>query len=60
MLLLIVAELFLFCYDRYLMLSLSGNYQADVFAALNSSRILDYILRLYYVSEVWKQILHKF
>ena len=25
-----------------------------------SSRILDYILSLYGVSEVWKQILHKF
>ena len=42
---LFVADLFLFCYDRDFMLSLSYNNQADVVEAFNSiSRYLDDLL----------------
>ena len=34
-----VADLFLFCYERYFMLSLSDNYQTDVAEALKSTSI---------------------
>ena len=38
----VVADLFLFCYERDFTLSLSGNNQADVVEAFNStSRYLD-------------------
>ena len=38
----LVADLFLFCYERDFMLSLSDNYQTDIIEALNStSRYLD-------------------
>ena len=33
----LVADLFLFCYERYLILSLSNNNQADVVEAFNST-----------------------
>ena len=37
-----VADLFLFCYERDFMLSLSDNNKADIFEAFNStSRYLD-------------------
>ena len=40
------ADLFLFCYDRDFMLSLSDNNQADVVEAFKStSRILDDLLK---------------
>ena len=40
----LVADLFLFCYERDFMLSLSDNYQADVVEAFNStSRYLDHV-----------------
>ena len=38
----LVADLFLFCYERDSMMSLSGDKQADIFNAFNSaSRYLD-------------------
>ena len=41
----LVAELFLFCYERDFMLSLSGNNQTDIIEAFNStSRYLDDLL----------------
>ena len=41
----LVADLFLFCYERDFMLSLSDNNQADIIEAFNStSRYLDDIL----------------
>ena len=41
----LVADLFLFCYERYFMLSLSDNNQTDIIEALNSiSRYLDDLL----------------
>ena len=41
----LVADLFLFCYERDFMLSLSDNNQADIIEALNStSRYLDDLL----------------
>ena len=43
----LVADLFLFCYERDFMLSLSDNNQADVVKALNStSRYLDDLLNI--------------
>ena len=43
----LVADLFLFCYERDFMLSLSDNYQADVVKAFNStSRYLDDLLNI--------------
>ena len=33
----LVADLFLFCYERYFMLSLSDNNQTDIIEAFNSS-----------------------
>ena len=43
----LVADLFLFCYERDFMLSLSGNKQADVIDAFNTtSRYLDDILNI--------------
>ena len=43
----LVADLFLFCYDRDFMLSLSDNYQADIIEAFNStSRYLDDLLNI--------------
>ena len=42
-----VADLFLFCYERDFMLSLSDNYQADIIEAFNStSRYLDDLLNI--------------
>ena len=42
-----VADLFLFCYERDFMLSLSDNNQADVVKAFNStSRYLDGLLNI--------------
>ena len=44
----LVADLFLFCYERDFMLSLSDNNQADVVEAFNStSRYLDDLIALY-------------
>ena len=41
----LVADLILFCYDRYSMLSLSYNYQADVIEIfISTSRYLDDLL----------------
>ena len=43
----LVADLFLFCYERDFMLSLSDNNQADVVEAYNSiSRYLDDLLNI--------------
>ena len=43
----LVADFFLFCYERDLMLSLSDNNQADIFEAFNStSRYLDDLLNI--------------
>ena len=43
-----VADLFLFCYERDFMLSLSDNNQADIIEAFNSnSRYLDDLLNIY-------------
>ena len=43
----LVADLFLFCYEGEFMLSLSGNKQADVVEAFNStSRYLDDLLNI--------------
>ena len=43
----LVAELFLFCYERDFMLSLSDNNQTDIIEAFNStSRYLDYLLNI--------------
>ena len=43
----LVADLFLFCYERDFMLSLSNNTQADVIGAFNSiSRYLDDLLNI--------------
>ena len=45
----LVADLFLFCYDRDFMLSLSDNNQADIIEAFNStSRYLDDLLSIDY------------
>ena len=42
----IVADLFLFCYDRHFVLSLSEDNQSDVIEAFNStSRYLDDLLK---------------
>ena len=44
---LLVADLFLFCYERDFMLSLSDNNQTDIIEALNStSRYLDDFLNI--------------
>ena len=44
---LLVADLFLFCYERDFMLSLSGDTQSDVIKAFNStSRYLDDLLNI--------------
>ena len=44
----LVADLFLFCYERYFMLSLSEDNQSDVIEAFNStSRYLDDLLNIY-------------
>ena len=43
----LVADLFLFCYERNFMLSLSDNNQADIIEAFNStSRYLDDLLKI--------------
>ena len=43
----LVADLFLFCYERDFMKDLSGDNQADVIKAFNStSRYLDYLLNI--------------
>ena len=43
----LVADLFLFCYEKDFMLSLSDNNQADVVQAFNStSRYLDDLLNI--------------
>ena len=44
----LVADLFLFCYERDFMMSLSGDKQADVIDAINTtSRYLDDILNIF-------------
>ena len=44
----LVADLFLFCYERDFMLSLSDNNQTDIIEAFNStSRYLDDLLNIY-------------
>ena len=46
----LIADLFLFCYERDFMMSLSDNKQADVIVAFNTtSRYLDDILNI----EIW-------
>ena len=43
----LVADLFLFCYERDFMLSVSDINQIDIFEAFNStSRYLDYLLNI--------------
>ena len=47
----LVADLFLFCYERNLMMSLSEDTQADIIDVFNiTSRYLDNILNIYNVS----------
>ena len=46
----LVADLFLFCYERDFMISLSDDKQADIIDALNTTfRYLDNILNIYNV-----------
>ena len=46
----LVADLFLFCYERYFMMSLSNDKQVNVFDAFNTtSRYLDDILNMHNV-----------
>ena len=46
----LVADLFMFCYERALIMSLSDDKQADVIDAFNTtSRYLDDILNIYNV-----------
>ena len=46
----VVADLFLSCYERDIMMSLSGDKQADIIDAVDTtSRYLDTILNIYYV-----------
>ena len=46
----LVADLFLFCYDRDFMLSLSDNNQTDIIEAFNStSRYLDVTYLIYII-----------
>ena len=57
----LVADLFLFCYERYLMMSLSGDKQADIIDAFNTtSRYLDDILNInnVYFDNMVSQIYH--
>ena len=57
----LVANLFLFCYERDFMISLSDDKQADVIDALNTtSRYLDDILNIYnvYFDNMVSQIYH--
>ena len=44
----LVAELFLFCYERYFMMSLSNDKQADIIEAFiySTSRYLDDLLNI--------------
>ena len=53
----LVADLFLFCYERDFMMSLSGDKQADVIDAINTtSRYLDDILNIFFdnmVSQIY-------
>ena len=51
----LVADLFLFCYERDFMMSLSDNKQADVIDAFNTtSRYLDGILILImFILTIW-------
>ena len=43
----LVADLFLFCFKRYFMISLSDDTQADIIEAFNStSRYLNYLLNI--------------
>ena len=43
----LVADLFLFCYERDFMLSLSDNYKNDIIEAFNSTyRYLDHLLNI--------------
>ena len=57
----LVADLFLFCYERDFMMSLSDDKQADVFAAFNTTpRYLDDILNInnMYFDNMVSQIYH--
>ena len=50
----LVADLFLFCYERDFMMSLSDDKQVDVIDALNTtSRYLHDILNIYYVNNIY-------
>ena len=51
----LVANLFLFCYERGFMMSLSDDKQADIIDAFNTTfRYLDYILNINNVYfEIW-------
>ena len=51
----LVANLFLFCYERGFMMSLSDDKQADIIDAFNTTfRYLDYILNINDVYfEIW-------
>ena len=57
----LVADLFLFCYERYIMMSLPDNKQADIIDAFNTtSRYLADILRIkdIYFDDMVSQIYH--
>ena len=55
----LLADLFLFCYERDFLLSLSDNNQIDIIEAFNStSRCLDYLLNIdkFYFEQTVSQI----
>ena len=53
----LVADLFLLCYERVFILSLSDNNQADVVEAINSSsRYQDYVFDNPYFEQMISQI----
>ena len=53
----LVADLFLLCYERVFMLSLSDNNQADVVEAINSSsRYQDYVFDNPYFEQMISQM----
>ena len=47
----LVADLFLFCYDRDFMLSLSDNNQADIIVAFNST--MTYLILIILILNKW-------
>ena len=46
----VVADLFLFCYERDFMTSLSDLKQTEIIEAINSSRYLEDLLNIYFLT----------